>query len=314
MQQAQWTATTWGIPLLIAGLIMTGCSAAVEESAMQAPSESGSVADVAPSPQAAEAPASNAKQTQSVAQSANSVPRRQPQLIKNAELVISVTKVEGAIAAATRIIQRQQGDILGLEDQAPTRPNQDYTVFLKVRVPQAKLDTTLEALGQLGTIQQRSITAEDVSSQLVDYQARLKNLRKSEEMLLKIMERSGEISDVLQVSQEVSNVRESIEQIDAQLSDLQNRVAYANLSVTLEDATAPAPPQASLGTQLQESWSVATNAVENLTTGLLVLAVWLIAFSPYWLVCGGLGYLGYRRLMHQQTQRPLPTEPTPPAN
>lgn len=67
----------------------------------------------------------------------------------------------------------------------------------------------------MGTVENQMITAEDVSDQLVDVQARLRNLRKSEEMVLKIMERSGSVGDVLKAANELSTIRESIERIDA---------------------------------------------------------------------------------------------------
>jgi hypothetical protein len=74
----------------------------------------------------------------------------------------------------------------------------------------------------LGTVENRNITAADVGDRLVDFQARLTNLQKTEANLQKIMARAGSVRDVLSFAQELSNVRETIEQIDAQLKTLQN--------------------------------------------------------------------------------------------
>lgn len=67
-----------------------------------------------------------------------------------------------------------------------------------------------------------------MADQLVDFEARLRNLRKTETTLLQIMERSGSITDVLKVSEAFSQTRQEAEQLTAQLANLKNRVAYSS--------------------------------------------------------------------------------------
>jgi len=224
----------------------------------------------------------------------DAVPRSQPQLVKTAELVITVESVTDSIDAVKQIAQQQQGDLLQLQDNAPTTDRTHHTALMQIRVPQAKLDAALQALKALGSLQQQSITAEDVSEQLVDYQARLRNLRKTEETLLDIMGRSGEVGDVLKVAQELSNVRNSIEQVSAQLSTLQNRVAYSTIRLNLQEAIAGNLPQRSTEIQIQETWGSATRSIGKLTVDLLQLGIWLLVYSPYWLLLVGMGYWLHR--------------------
>jgi len=216
-------------------------------------------------------------------EAAAGVPQAAPKLVKTAQVTLTVDSVKQSIAKVTAIARQQQGDLLGLQDQIPPDQGIRHTASLQLRVPSAKLDATLNALTALGTVQQQAITAEDVSTQLVDFQARLRNLRNTEAMLLKIMTRSGGISDVLKVSQELSNVRSQIEQIDAQFTDLSNRVAYSVVNISLEESIASIPPQPPLASELQESWEQASHAVGQFTVGLMKLGIWLVAYSPYWL-------------------------------
>lgn len=228
--------------------------------------------------------------------SPDSVPQKQPQLIKRAELTLVVQSLDETLSSVTVLVQRQQGDILRFADYQPENNSSRHTANLELRVPQNKLESTLDTLIQLGTVENRLITAEDVSDQLVDTQARLRNLRKSEEMVLKIMERSGSVGEVLQVANELSNIRESIERLDAQLRNLQNQVAYSTITLNLEVAvSASSPSQSSFGLQVRETWGKATHAVTEVTFGLFGVIVWLLAFSPYFLLVGGLIY-GYRRI------------------
>ena len=273
--------------------------------------------DMDAQPKSENAPAASgniiAANDQSVA-AAVPVRRSLPQLIKKAELTLVVKSIDNSMRDVSAIVRKQQGDILGLQDSKPTDPSSRATASMQLRVPAPRLEITLNTLAKLGNVQTRSLTAEDVSDQLVDIKARLKNLRKSEEAVLKILERSGSIRDVLQVSQELSNIRESIERISAQLNNLQNQVAYSTITLNLEAAVSAAPADGTpIGLRVQESWGQATHAVSEMTMGLLSFSIWLFAFSPYLLLIGGAAY-GVHRYKKQKANL-VDTKPQiPPSN
>ncbi|MGJ3245572.1 MAG: DUF4349 domain-containing protein [Elainellaceae cyanobacterium] len=281
----------------VLGSMLVGCSASMRQ--LQSSVDQ---ADISATEEAAIAPEVNQNQAPGASNQVEStadVPRSRPQLIKQAELALRVESVEQSIEQATAIAQQQQGEVVQLRNQRPSRASDPQTASLTLRVPQANLDAALTALSDLGQVQQQTITTEDVSNQLVDYQARLRNLRKQEELLLDIMERSGSVGDVLQVARELSSVRSTIEQIDAQLSDLQSRVAYSTINLSLEGAIARHDSELKLTQQLQNTWIHSTRSVGDFTVDLMQLGIWLMVYSPYWLLLGGCGifaHLGLKRL------------------
>jgi hypothetical protein len=270
------------------------------------------VAESAPPPPSAAQRAAGGSQTAAVPKKAAETPATRPQLIKKAQLSVVVKSLDASSKSVTNIVEKQQGDILGFQNQKPPDSSVRQTASVQIRVPQERLETTLEALAKLGTVENRSLTAEDVTNQLVDSEARLRNLRKSEEMVLKIMERSGSVGDVLKASQELSKIRESIERIDAQLKSLRNQVAYSTISLTLQTAvSAQQTPEPSLGLRVQETWGKATHSVGELTLGLFGLGIWLLAYSPYLLLIAAAVY-GFNRFKKQQSVTET-QEPKPPA-
>ncbi len=293
-RSAQWLGA-------LAVALLVGCGS---EMATQTVAPEGEAADLAVEQSLALAPSSKAELDTPTDGSTSGLNPSQsrPQLIKNAALRIELADVDGAIATINKILRQAQGDLLELADQeTPTHaPRQ---VWVEFRVPQAALDDVLEQLRALGTVQEQTITAEDVSNQLVDLQARLRNLRKSEEALLKIMERSGSIADVLEVTREMSTVREAVERTDAQLKNLQNQVAYSSVSLTLVSTQAPSPEASPIQQTLSETWQTASTAMRGLSVGLLQLILWLLVFSPYIGVLVLAGWLGRR-----YWQRPRATE------
>ena len=221
-----------------------------------------------------------------------------PQLIKRAELALIVNSLDNTIRAASDMVKQQQGDLLGLKDEK--LPNDiRHTVSMQIRVPQDRLDSSLGKLAQMGTVQSRSLSGEDVTDQLVDYQARLRNLRKTEDTLLKIMERSGSVGDVLKVAQELSNVRQSIERISVQLKNLQNLVAYSIITLKLEEAVSIRTSERTLESRVQETWNTSTHSVSEFSISLVTLSLWLVVYSPYLLLLTAAIY-GYTRLRRGQ--------------
>lgn len=236
----------------------------------------------------------------------NAIPQAAPQLVKRADLSLIVGDVNQSVATVTQMTRQLQGDLLNLQDWQPQQTQTPRQVSLTLRIPQQNLDAALEQLRQLGDIQQQSVTAEDVSDQLVDLAARIRNLRQSETALLKIMDRSGKISEVLEVSRELSSVRESIERLDAQQQQLKRQVAYSTINLNLTSAIATPVNPRPLGETLGTSWQAATQSVGDLTTGLLKISLWLLAYSPYLALIAAIAFWGYR--LRQQPRRQEPVE------
>ncbi|MGI8500209.1 MAG: DUF4349 domain-containing protein [Hassallia sp.] len=273
------------LTVLMGGVIFTSCASApnLPEAAMNNQT-------TASQPAALPLSDTTTSQKAEVAQ----VPRSRPQLVKKAAMSLIVDYVDKSVNAVSEIINKQQGDLISLQEQQPTKTNARHTASIQLRVPQNLLQPTLDELAKLGTVQSRNISAEDVGDRLVDIQARLTNLRKTEVNLQKIMDRAGSVRDVLSVAQELSQVRQSIEQIAAQLKNLQNQVTYSTITLKLEAAVSSNGTQRALGSQLQESWNKSTNSFGDFTVGLLKLGIWLMVYSPYLLALAAVGY-GFNR-------------------
>jgi hypothetical protein len=237
------------------------------------------------------APAAQAPKTEAAAK--DIAQPTAPQMIRRADLALDVKESGPIVKKIRTLIAAAQGDLVSLEEQG--QAGDTRRASLTVRVPQEKLDRTLDDLSALGNVRRRSVSAEDVSTQIVDTDARLRNLKKSETAVLALLDRSGNVTDILKVSQELSRIREQIEQLTAQVTQLKTQVAYSTIAIELTEAVALAPTQRQFGDQLGSAWNSASHSVGGFTRGLVVLAVWLLAYSPYIGAIAGLVYLLRRR-------------------
>ena len=150
------------------------------------------------------------------------------------------------------------------------------------RIPVARFDAFLDAVVELGVPEQRSQTAQDVTEEYVDLEARIANKRRLEERVLDLLERrEGKIEEVIKVEQELSRVREEIERMEGRLRYLQNRTALTTVTITAREERDYVPPQApSFTGRVTQAWVGSLRSLRQFGEWLVIASVaaapWLI--------------------------------------
>ena len=142
-----------------------------------------------------------------------------------------------------------------------------------VAVPSAKLDDALDALGKLGDVTYRAIEAQDVTTEVVDLEARIKTLRASIARVEELMARAGTITQIAQVEAELTSRQSQLESMVAQQRALADRVAMTPVTVTLRTAAIVAEPN--------PLWQGLEAGLEMLLTSVRVLIVVVGALLPF---------------------------------
>ena len=151
-----------------------------------------------------------------------------------------------------------------------------------VRIPVEYYEEFLLRLEQLGIPEHRTQTAQNVSEEFVDLEARIANKQKLEQRILQLVEdRDGKIKDVIEVERELARVREEIERMEGRLRYLANHAALSTVTINVREEKDYVPPQApSFTSRIGTAW---TNSTQNLLKFGKNTVVELVAFSP-WLV------------------------------
>jgi hypothetical protein len=193
-------------------------------------------------------------------------------IVRTASLELEVGDVAAILALARGEIGSLGGYVAGSDeyDQGDRR-----WASVSYRVPVDRFGEALEKLrGLSDRVVRESTQSQEVTASVVDLDARIANLRASEEALVEIMDRSGRMEDVLAVQMRLEDVRGQIERLDAQRANLADQAALSTLTVTWFTPVAAV-------TAAQEGWNVGAEVDAAMAQtvralqGLASMGIWL---------------------------------------
>jgi Domain of unknown function (DUF4349) len=282
----------------------------------------------APAPALAAGGAASDAATQAPAPAA---PDGGAKIVKTADLTVSIAKGKftGAFAEASRIATANGGFVVSsststtgfpggpipLDDtsaqQAPASDSRARAGQLTIRVPAAKFDATRAALAGLGDVDNETINGQDVSSQLVDLGARITSLKAEEQAFQTLLGKATAIGDVLQIQDQLFNVRTQIEELQAQQASLDDQATFSTITVSLyEPGVAFTPAPESEPSILSKAWDDATGGALNVLGGMVVVLGYAVPLAALAVVGWGVWALSapWRRRRRSAEQQ-LAVEP-----
>lgn len=158
---------------------------------------------------------------------------------------------------------------------------------LKLRVESRIARSILDRLNKAasdkgGRPVETAIEAEDVSKQMVDATARIRQRELLVSRLTEILRtRQGSVAELVAAERAVAEAQEELDQAKGWLSELQGRVAFSTIEIGYN---AQAPDAGGFGAQLSDTFadsgSLFMIGLRGLLTVLIVLAPWVLVFGP----------------------------------
>ncbi|MFB6234200.1 MAG: DUF4349 domain-containing protein [Halopenitus sp.] len=209
-------------------------------------------------------------------------------VIRTGEVDVVVDDYGTANDRVREIASSYDGFVTDSNRRTAERYNESWTRgHVTFRVPTEHFDEAFQDAQEVGTVRQASQNSKDVTDQLVDIEARLKNLRAERDRLRTLYEEANQTEDVLAVQRELSRVQEEIERLEARQRQLEDQVAYATITVTIAEEE-PEPPEkeepaawyeTGLLTAFLESTSGVATTLRALSVAFAYAAPYLLAFG-----------------------------------
>ena len=178
------------------------------------------------------------------------------------------------------------------------------TLSLTLRVPESTYSAFLTSAETAGSVISRSESADDVTTQYLDIEARLNNLTAQRARLQELQASADALSDLLQIESSLSDVQYQIESYQSQLNWYANQVQYCTVNITLNEVETLTSTGSSFGARLADAFR---NGWSNFTAGVQTVLVFLIGAWPaigIGIVCGVVFY----KVRHPRKKQPRKPE------
>ncbi len=195
-----------------------------------------------------------------------------PRIARSVTLVVVAKDVAAARPALDAILAKYHGYASEMDVNTPA----DDAPSLKasLRIPAANLAAAMKDLRGLGRVASESESGEDVTQQHADLDQRLKTARDTEDRLRTILQqRTGTVSDVLQVEEEIARVRGDIESMEAEQTNLEHRVDFASIDLSLTVDYGPVSGAAPLSVRVRNAFVAGYRNAVGTVVGIFLFLV-----------------------------------------
>ena len=153
------------------------------------------------------------------------------------DLTIGGSEFQTTLSQLTAFATTDGGFVSSTHAHMGTKKNGAFsTGSIVLQVPERRFASLVDQVRHVGRATSVVTSANDVTGQYVDLQARISALQVSRSQYLKIMTRTDSINGILAVQSQLNSIQSQIEQLQGQLNLLNSETTYGTLTVALTQA------------------------------------------------------------------------------
>jgi hypothetical protein len=156
-----------------------------------------------------------------------------PAIIHTASLTVRTANVQAAAAKATHLAELAGGYVSGEQTALSRERSVQSVINIQVKVPAVAYQTTLTALGGLGTRLSESQQAQDVTQAVADVSSRVASAQAAIAQLRRLLTRTGSVSGLLSVQDQINQEEASLEALQSQQRALAGETTFATISMEI---------------------------------------------------------------------------------
>ncbi len=152
------------------------------------------------------------------------------QIVTTAYMSIRVDDVTAASARIIALVATNDGLI---EQQDISNADGDFYANITAQVPADRLDSFVDRVSEIGTVEYLNSQAADVTQQTVDLDARTGALTTSVERLKELLAQTTNVADLVAVETELASLQAELDSLLAQRNYLSDQVAMSTITISL---------------------------------------------------------------------------------
>jgi len=208
-------------------------------------------------------------------------------IIKSGTMSIETEKYDESANQITDYVKKAGGFVTNSSSSVNASGKKQGS--LTIRINSDKYDQMVKDMNNFGKILNSQINGNDVTSEYIDLQARLTTQGELEKRLLNLLnEKTARLTDVVDVEQKLSNVREEIEKIQGRMKFLKNQTEFSTLTVSIyEPSLMTTSSGGGFFYELGQGFSRGLKGFTEILSGIITLT---IALLPILVILAALAY------------------------
>jgi hypothetical protein len=215
-----------------------------------------------------------------------------------------------AIFDVRKVVDEYQGTIAE-NDTETDKKGSPVRSRMVVRVPTADFDHAITELEKVATLVSSKRTSEDVTTQVLDMDARVEAQRRSIDRIQVLFDHATSIKDVVNIESQLSQRQADLESLEAQQRYLADQTSMSTITLSVERTpkaeaqTKPDRDEAGFVSGLSGGW----DALKTFLVGAATVAGALLPWLVLALVLAVPGWPLVRRLRRRTTTPAAPPAP-----
>ena len=204
-------------------------------------------------------------------------------IVYNASVRMDTTRaaLQEAVTAANGYLEST--------DQGGSKDSGSRYTYYTARIPAENYRSFLTAAGEAGNVTSLNESAQDITAEYVDVEARLKALNDQRDRLNALADKAETTADLLEIESQLSDVQYQLESYTGQMRLMDNQVRYSTVDISLQEVRVLTPTATTFGEKFVEAvtsgWRGFVDGAEDLIlvvvylwpVVLIVLAILLVA-------------------------------------
>jgi hypothetical protein len=125
-----------------------------------------------------------------------------------------------------------------VESESSSKDDEGLTyATLTLRVPSDSFDDVVSRVSDLGDVTSNQVSTEDVSSEYVDLEGRIRHLQAEEQFYMTLIGRASTIQEMITIREHLDSIQLQREQAQGRLNFLDGQISYSTLTLSIDEVS-----------------------------------------------------------------------------
>ena len=230
-------------------------------------------------------------------------------IVYNASVRMETTDYDTTRAALQEAVTAANG-YLESTDQGGSKDSGSRYTYYTARIPAENYRSFLTAAGEAGNVTSLNESAQDITAEYVDVEARLKALNDQRDRLNALADKAETTADLLEIESQLSDVQYQLENYTRQLKNMDQQVSYSTVDIRLSEVATLTPTGTTFGERVADAFAGGWHGFVVFLQGFVLAVIYL---WPVLLVVGIIVALAVTLTKRRRKNHPKPVKPAAPA-